>query len=353
MKTNKIVQLREKPLKDGGKSLYLDINANGRRTYEFLKIYLKPETDASAKRENRTMLAAAEAIRAKRILEIQEGKAGIKPCSKKNFVEFVLEEVKAKKPNSAYSFRTALNSWVAQFGKRQNCDDITADMLRQYISKLSTDHSAVSTVAMYSRISSMLALALKKKYILSNPANELSKADLPRGKSKERSFLTIEEMKALINEPMPFHPEVKQGFLFSCFTGLRISDVRTLRWTDISDNCIVKKQKKTEDIVRIPLSDNALAWIPERGADDDLVFELPCGPVIAKALTKWIQAAGIKKHITPHCARHSFATMLISCGADLYVVSKLLGHASIVSTQIYAKIVDKQKEEAVNLIPKL
>ena len=63
--------------------------------------------------------------------------------------------------------------------------------------------------------------------------------------------------------------------------------------------------------------------------------------------------AGIKKHISFHTGRHTHATMLLSLGVDIYVVSKLLGHKSITTTQVYAKIIDKTKQEAVSRIPKI
>lgn len=351
MKTNKIVQLREKPLKNGGKSLYLDINVNGRRSYEFLKIYLVPETDANSRRENRTMRAAAETIRAKRVLEIQEGKTGIvmKKC---NFVEFAREAMAGMKPNTAACTATVVNKWEAYFGDRMNCDDITPDTLRDFIGYLKRDVCPSSVHAQFARLHSLLVLACRKRLTPSDPAAYLTKDEIPHGYCKERAFLTIEEVKKLIDEPIYYHPEVKPAFLFSCFTGLRLSDLQSLRWTDISDNCIVKRQQKTETTVRIPLTENALAWLPKREGDE-LVFHLPSRILYREALTRWVKAAGIRKNITPHSARHTFATLLVSCGADLFVVSKLMGHTSIASTQVYAAIVDKQKEAAVNLIPKL
>lgn len=351
MKTNKIVQLREKPLKNGGKSLYLDINVNGRRSYEFLKIYLVPETDANSRRENRTMRAAAETIRAKRLLEIQEGKLNI-GLKKRNFLEFAREAAKEQKATTSIVTNSAINKWEKCFGNKMNCDDITPDTLREFIAYLKKGVSAVTANNQYSRIRAIINLAYRKRLTPSDPAAYLTKDEIPHGYCKERAFLTIEEVKKLIDEPIYYHPEVKPAFLFSCFTGLRLSDLQSLRWTDISDNCIVKRQQKTETTVRIPLTENALAWLPKRESDE-LVFHLPSRILYREALTRWVKAAGIRKNITPHSARHTFATLLVSCGADLFVVSKLMGHASIASTQVYAAIVDKQKEAAVNLIPKL
>ena len=69
-----------------------------------------------------------------------------------------------------------------------------------------------------------------------------------------------------------------------------------------------------------------------------------------KRLFQWIGAAGITKDITFHCFRHTFATLQLSKGTDIYTVSKMLGHRELKTTQIYAKIIDQTKREAVNRI---
>ena len=99
-----------------------------------------------------------------------------------------------------------------------------------------------------------------------------------------------------------------------------------------------------------PLSQQAVKWLPERGEDDALVFPKVSDRLkLGDYLKIWMAAAGIKKKITFHCARHTFATMMLTIGADIYTTSKLMGHTSVRSTQIYAKIVDEAKDKAVNL----
>lgn len=114
--------------------------------------------------------------------------------------------------------------------------------------------------------------------------------------------------------------------------------------------------QKTTTPIYLPLSRHAVRWLPERnGAEDGLhVFAgLPAEPNINKVLAKWMATAGINKKITYHTSRHTFATMMLTLGADLYTTSKLLGHANVKTTQIYAKIVDSKKTEAVNLVDKV
>ena len=144
--------------------------------------------------------------------------------------------------------------------------------------------------------------------------------------------------------------------MFSCFTGLRISDVRGLEWKDISVNngqtYISVVMQKTNAPVYIPLSKQAMKWMPEKkdAATGGHVFNpLVNFGNVNENLKKWAKAAGVNKHVSYHTSRHTFATMMLTLGADIYTVSKLLGHRSVKHTQIYAKILDKKKDEAVSL----
>lgn len=151
---------------------------------------------------------------------------------------------------------------------------------------------------------------------------------------------------------------VKKAFLFSCFTGLRYSDMKSLLWSEVHKAAdgktlyIEHLQVKTKKIVTIPLSNEALKWMPKKRNDkEDVFYQLQItSTTVEMILAEWMQEAGIQKHITYHCSRHTAATLLLTLGADLYTVSKILGHSSIKMTEVYAKIVDKKKLETVNLV---
>ena len=158
----------------------------------------------------------------------------------------------------------------------------------------------------------------------------------------KREFLTVDEIKALIATECP-REDVKRAYLFACYCGLRLSDIYALRWRDLSKDgeqwraSVV--MKKTTTPIFLPLSSQAMKWLPERGdaPDDGRVFDgLIAEPNINKVLAKWTKAAGIAKKITYHTSRHTFATMMLTLGADLYTTSKLLGHSNVKTTQIYA-----------------
>ena len=154
---------------------------------------------------------------------------------------------------------------------------------------------------------------------------------------------------------------VKQAYLFSCYCGLRLSDMETLCWKDIICNdgryMIATVQQKTSTPIYTPLSQNAVKWLPERKPDNNdetLVFaELPSRPTTNKILKQWVEKAGIGKKITYHTSRHTFGTMMMTVGADLYTTCKLMGHADVRTTQIYAKIVDSKKIEAVDMVDRM
>ena len=173
----------------------------------------------------------------------------------------------------------------------------------------------------------------------------------------KRQFLTIEEVKLLIATECR-NKTVKQAYLFSCYCGLRLSGMETLCWKDIICNdgryMIATVQQKTSTPIYTPLSQNAVKWLPERKPDNNdetLVFaELPSRPTTNKILKQWVEKAGIDKKITYHTSRHTFGTMMMTVGADLYTTCKLMGHADVRTTQIYAKIVDSKKIEAVDMV---
>ena len=167
--------------------------------------------------------------------------------------------------------------------------------------------------------------------------------------------MTIDEIKKLIATPME-NENIKDAYLFSCFCGLRFSDIKGLKWENIfCDSGQYRLQvvmQKTKAPIYLPLSSEALKWLPVRNGKgaDEKVFSLPSNNMVNLLIKPWAKAAGITKHFTFHTARHSFATMMLTLGADLYTTSKLLGHVDVRMTQVYAKIVNKKKDEAVNLV---
>jgi integrase len=204
--------------------------------------------------------------------------------------------------------------------------------------------------------STTLNNAVRQGIIRTNPMTELDAKERIQPKNGSKQYLTIEELRKLMNTDC-YRPEVKQAFVFACFTGLRLSDMYRLapihifQSADGKSEYIDMEMQKTERPVIIPLSEEAKRWMPEAKGKDIPFFDIPTtGTVIGRALRKWAEAAGVEKHISFHVSRHTFATMMLTLGADLFTTSKLMGHTNIQTTEIYAKIVDKKKEQAINLI---
>ncbi len=198
--------------------------------------------------------------------------------------------------------------------------------------------------------------AVRAEIIMYNPFRRIDSADKIKVRESPREFLTIDELKILIRTPCKVDA-VKKAYLFLCYCGLRISDMEALMWQNVvwdRNHCHIEViMQKTGIPLYLPLSVQALRWMParqENQSPSDRIFNLPSQAYGNRILKSWAASAGIVKKITWHTARHTFATMMLTLGADLYTTSRLLGHSEVSTTQIYARIVDKKKDEAVNLV---
>lgn len=227
-------------------------------------------------------------------------------------------------------------------------------LLNEYRTRQGKPLARVTARNYFRCLDTALNAAVRNSAIAINPCKNIHHSDKIKVPETPRQFLSIEEIRKLIAFPCR-REDVKEAYLFSCFCGLRISDILSLKWQEVEENDSVmyinKFLHKTGVALCLPLSKEALRWFPDkRGEEDEIVFNLPCPNHINKILKEWANNAGVKKHITFHTARHTFATMMLTLGVDLYTTSKLLGHTNIQTTQIYARIINKKKEEAVNVV---
>jgi len=208
----------------------------------------------------------------------------------------------------------------------------------------------------YQVLKRILNKAKREKIIITNPADFV---DNIKSKDVKRDFLTEYELVKLAETPCK-KQEIKRAFLFSCFTGLRFSDIKGLTWgnIDLHNDIIETRQQKTGEIIYIPLSDTAKDLLnSDAGKLHHLpnvpVFNLPDRWYYNYVLKKWFGSAMIEKNASSHIARHTFATLNITKGANIFTVSKLLGHKTLKTTEIYSKVIDDKKREAINKLPKL
>ena len=269
-KVKEPVRLRMKELANGNKSLYLDIYRNGKRTYEYLKMYLIPETDHNARRQNQATMAAANAIKSKRIIQLTNGEAGIEHREK----VFLLDWMETYKENQAKRGKKDGNQIMVTIrilkdfaGESMTMNQIDKTFCQEYIDYLLTEYRPKGK-----RVSNFTLHTYYR--ILNGALNAAVRADI----IKSNPF--IEEVRALIATPMK-NEAVKQAYLFSCFCGLRISDIIGLRWKDVfvdrGQYRLAVSMQKTKEPIYLPLSPEALKWMPERGDKmaEDHVFDLP------------------------------------------------------------------------------
>jgi len=371
------IHLRERKLKNGKIRLYLDfykgyIKKDGKtsaiRDYEYLDLYLfEKANDFTKKQYNKEMRQLAQAIKAQRELDIQSGKYGFnsKLKSKANFIEYfnkLAEKRLQSKGNygnwkSTLKHLTGYTSGKVRFSEidEQFCEKFKNYLINNPLKKNGERLSTSSISSYFNKFRASLKQAVKDRIISFNPSTDIK---LPKIIEKERQYLTVEELQSLHKAECRY-PVLKRAFLFSCITGLRFGDVENLYWKQIqtfkNGIRIHHHQEKTKSLEYLDINSQAIEHMGDRRNDDDLVFEgLKYSDYFNVALSRWVLRAGITKHITFHCGRHTYATLLMNIeGVDLLTVMKLLGHKNIKATQIYAKIMDKTKRDAVNQLPQI
>lgn len=366
------VTIRFRKLAHGRQSIYLDIYQYGQRRYEFLRLYLWPArcSDRAAQQHNRLVLQQAMAIKARRTQEcLLHDRPPLTRCPPDLLLTEWMKQVMQRKaregqsPRRAETYQAALRHLTTFLaGRRIRLHEVGKPLLQGFIRYLLTAASrrggtlSRSTAGVYfATLDSALQQAYRDGLLSENPAQRLHPDERKALCSAEtrHTYLSIDEVKALQSVEHRRGQDTLAAFLFACFTGLRFSDVVTLRHSDIraegDRRLIVKTMVKTRQSVVIPLSASAERWLPRRNADaDSPVFCLPTVQWMEICLKRMAREAGIIKNITFHTGRHTFATLQITLGSDLYTVSRLLGHRSIRSTQIYADIVLGKRVEAVS-----
>ncbi|MDZ4746497.1 MAG: site-specific integrase [bacterium] len=327
-----------------GDHLYLDIHEGAIRVREFLRLYLTGD-----KSRDREAMLMAEKIRSNRLEEMQARRSGLVLPSfdlARDFMPFysALADTKGKVWKNTLFHLNNFQSKPLRFV------DLSAEWIHAFRDYLGKRDLAANTVATYlDVIKTALNIAVRQHII---PQNPFVFADRIQRKRTRRVFLTLEELQ-LLSSTTCSHPDVKRAFLTACLTGLRISDLRGLTWSQVKSDGLHIVQKKTGDYTHIPLADEALSLLGERPSKKSaLVFTLPkTDDLFNRYLKRWVKVAGVDKHVTSHIARHTFATLLITQGNDLYSVQHLLGHRDIRVTQLYAKLVDEKKKYAVMSLP--
>ena len=194
-----------------------------------------------------------------------------------------------------------------------------------------------------------MKIAYRDKLIKENINDFLEKIEW---EDVKKQYLTADELKRLAATPCDIDV-LKRASLFSCLTGLRISDILNLKWEDLEiapdqGYCIRIRTQKTQTEAVLPISYEAIELCGEESTGK--VFKGLTRSMVNYPLKKWIKQAGIEKNITFHGFRHTYASLQIASGTDIYTVSKMLTHRNVSTTQIYADLVSEKKRETVNRI---
>ena len=369
LKVKEPIKIRTKQLKNGNQSIYLQTYNNGRYSYEFLKLYLIPHNAPNSKLLNNDVLAKAEIIKAQRIIELNNYRYGLhnRERSKMLLTEWLnYYQTKKSKEGQSDSFSRIIKSMQTHIcrykGDKIKLNNVDIDYCKgfcDFLGKVRKNNGKPLSLATqrkyFDTLANALNLAVKEDLLLVNPISKMSAKEKIHCHEKQTTYLTIEEIKKLINAHCS-NQMVKKAFLFSCFCGLRISDITKLQWNDIETNnkqtYIKVITKKTHKINNIPLLNKGKEFLPlnKKIQKNALVFDLPTPQTINRILKQWTQANGITSHVTFHTSRHTFGTTLLSSGVDLYTTQVLMGHSDIKTTQRYAKIVDHKKIAAISLL---
>ena len=365
------VTLREKTIANNRKSLYLDYypaiidEKTGKETRrEFLGLYLhdKPRTEI-LRQENKNAKALAEQIRAKQQLEAQHNSMEGHLLYKQQQTSFLtyIAQMRDVRKGANQDVWNVMLEYLNAFCKQEELlmKSVTVVFCKDFLAYLQTTDSMRSkgkplsqnsVHSYFNKFRAAVKQAFEEGFLTQNPCRGLTVETA----ETHREFLTLEEVNSLVRTDCEI-PVLKNAALFSVLTGLRFGDIESLTWEKVRDTekgaALHFKQNKTGGMEYQPISAQARAFMGERRAAESLVFEgLVYSDTTNIRLERWILRAGITKRITFHCFRHTYATLQLSGGTDLYTVSKMLGHKDIKTTQIYAKIVDDKKNDTKDKI---
>lgn len=381
------VYLLGRVLPSGNISLMRYSCSNGKRHREMLNVVLKLEVDYNVKRENeeklRLQALACDALN----VDLERAEANFQPATKSkvlllDFVKKVGDDALRVTGNrhSMYATMNSLAKHVEAYaGTDTRFKDVNESWLRGFIDYLKHDALNVNYTRtekegrrkeirisqntqhrLIVNINYVLNKAVKKHLITSNPMDLLDNKEKVTAKTGTREYLTKDEVDLLMETPFThgkYH--IKEAFLFSCYSGLRFSDLKQLkmsdfRWDKKNGWYLKIKMVKTKEPLKIFVPNVAYELLPDSEDDDKPVFDLPKNDYANQALQRWLKDAGIKgKHITFHCGRHSAATILYSAGLPLQTIQKQLGHIKAQTTEIYAKMMDDAQHEASSKMDEL
>lgn len=380
-------KLGAKILSDGRESLFLDFYGGYHKEYnerlgrevikkdrrrEFLKLYLwqAPRTPLE-RQQNKEILEIAKRLRFERGQQMLDESEGyrLKKDDDVNFLEWMWSYYEAYTKGDKRHIKRAYVVFIdflkathgySKYAKRIKPQQVTKDMIMAFTEYLQHRFTGMGPHTLYSRFKKIIKYAIEHDVMRKNPTIGIS-IKIDNG-ALRKDILSMDEIQALISTHYQGEsPNIRRAFIFCLYSGLRWCDVKELTYAnvDFANRLLKFEQAKTKghssaSAVVIPLNDGLLSLIGQPSTDnkkDELIFPLPSHTMCLKALRHWVKRAGIDKHITWHCARHSFAVNILNNGANIKTVASLLGHSTIAHTEKYTRAVDSLKQEAINSLP--
>lgn len=379
-------KLKQKKLSDGNFSLYLEYYLGYNMVYsekqdkqivrairkkEFLGLTLlaKPRTPIE-RNKNKQYLELAQNIRAEREQQFKDKKHGYRIRRKsvdffdcfQNYIDGYTKGDKRNMQLALKRFKTFLSETdeYRHYSKHITPDQLTKDMMLDFTEYLQSKSKGEGAHTIYARFKKFIKYAIEHDIMLKNPCDGIRiKIDT---NTLQKDVLSVNEIKQLIAAHYPRESsEIRRAFIFSLFTGIRFCDIKDLTFgnVDFSNKVLRFEQNKTKghsraSEVAIPLNEKLLILIGEPKEKQEKIFLLPSHTMCLKALRHWVKRAGIDKHITWHCARHSFATNLLYNGFDAATTASLLGHSNLKCVEKYIRAVDSKKRLAIeSLLPQI
>ena len=344
------------------------------RRKENLNLYLvaNPRTPID-RNQNRQTLQLAKKIRQEREQELLEGKEGyrLKKDRQVDFLDYFQAYIDNYTKKDIRMVQIALQRFkdflsetpeYTKFEKSIKPEQLSKDMMVAFTEYLQSRSIGEGAKSIYQRFKKVIKYAVEHEVMLKNPCTGVViKAD---DQILRKDVLSLDEEQALINTHYDGeNPNIRRAFIMCLYCGLRFCDVKSLAFSnvDYSNRLLKFEQNKTRGHsansgVVIPLNDGLLRLIGEPTNDqtkDSPIFPLPSYEMCLKALKRWVKRAGIEKHISWHCARHSFAVNILNNGANIKTVASLLGHSGLKHTEKYTRAIDKLKEDAINSLPQI
>lgn len=344
------------------------------RRQEDLNLYLiaSPKTPFD-RNQNKETLQLAKKIRFEREQQLLENREGfrLKKDRQIDFIEYFQAYIDTYTKKDIRMLQMALQRFkdflkdtpeYTRFTKGIKPEQMDKDMMIVFAEYLQSRSKGEGAKSIFQRFKKVVKYAIDHDYMVKNPCNGVTiKTD---DQILRKDVLSLDEERKLMGTHYNGeNPNIRRAFILCLYCGLRFCDVKDLTFAnvDYSNHLLKFEQNKTKGHsansgVVIPLNEGLLQLIgkpTDEQSKDSLIFPLPSYEMCNKAVKRWVKRAGIEKHISWHCARHSFAVNILNEGANIKTVASLLGHSGLKHTEKYTRAVDELKQKAINSLPEL